>query len=42
MIVVGFVLFALLIFAWLAVPDTRAGNSGKTAPAPAGAPVHAG
>ena len=41
MITVSFVLFALLIFAWLAVPDTRAGKSAKPVPAPAGVAVHA-
>ena len=32
MIVVSFVLFALLIFAWLAAPDKRADRSPKPVP----------
>jgi len=32
MIVVSFVLFALLIFAWLAVPEKRADRSPKPVP----------
>jgi len=41
MIVVSFVLFALLIFAWLAVPDKRAERSPEPGPAPARVAAHA-
>ena len=41
MIVFSFVLFALLIFAWLAAPDKRAARTPEPATAPAGATVHA-
>jgi|SwirhisoilCB1_FD_contig_31_17599556_length_438_multi_1_in_0_out_0_2 hypothetical protein len=41
MIVVSFVLFALLIFAWLAAPDKRAARSPMPVPAQVGAIVHA-
>jgi hypothetical protein len=41
MIIVSFVLFAMLIFAWLAAPDSRAASSPEPAPALVGATVHA-
>ena len=41
MIVVSFVLFAMLIFAWLAAPDKRSVASTEPAPAMVGAPVQA-
>ncbi len=41
MIVLSFVLFALLIFAWLAAPDKHAAASPEPAPALVGATTHA-
>jgi hypothetical protein len=41
MIVVSFVLFAMLIFAWLAAPDWRAKPAPIVEPSSAGLPVQA-
>ena len=42
MIIVSFVLFAMLIFAWLAAPDAREERTPEPVPVPANVAVHAG